>query len=409
MYLSNKPTILVAGKGYSAYRGYSLVELNDAGFDVWLCDDEELTTAEGLLVQQYMKVDFAQDPVSEAKRIFTRLEGIEFLRGVCYIENLLPWAAEFCHEIAVPFIDPAAARRVRSKYAMREAFAAAGLNTPWHVVGTAAELPAANVRFPAIVKPEEGYSSIGVELVTDHAQLREYLGRSNNVRSDSYVLEGIVRGREYSIEGYIRDGAVVTSGLTYKFKTRPPFFEETGQYCSRSTKIPAEYERLFAAAARSVGIESTIFHFEFMVDGDVLTPIEIGARLAGDKIPYLHRRVSGRSILLDFLDQSVEYPRTEQQGIGIVFFVPTKAGTVSDSFPPAGLEAELGECFFECASGKVVQTAPHDFFVRLGFAIVPAETIEDFVVRANRKIDLFEHGSGIELHRLELDVASSPL
>ena len=400
------------GKGYNAYRLYALEELHDAAFQVYLCDDEELDPAAGALVRRAVRIDFSRPPAEEADRVAGDLDGVGFARGVCYIESLLPWAAEFLQRLGVPYIDPAKVHRVRSKYAMRQAFAEAGLPTPWHRLGKAAELLAADIPFPAVVKPEEGYSSIGVELVESREHLREYFARDNNVRSETYLLEGVLRGREYSVEGYIRDGEPVATGLTCKFKTPLPFFEELGQYCSREIGVTGEQRALFDAAARAMGIDSTVFHFEFVSDGDVLTPIEIGARLGGDKIPYLHRRATGRSLLLDFLDRPVAYPMTPQEGVGIVFFVPRESGVVPAAFEPELCRDELGESFIECTAGKVVRTAPDDFFARLGFAVVNAGTIEDFVVLANERMALFERRVGIALHRLELDpsypLAGSP-
>lgn len=401
--------VLVVGKGYGAYRGYALEEMRDARVRVYLCDDEDLESDEADLVEGILRVDFGRPPEQEAQRLASLLADTRFDKGLCYIENLLLWAATFLQRLGIEFADPELVRAVRSKHLMRRAFAVAGLPTPGNQVGEPVELLAADLEFPLVIKPEEGYSSIGVELVGSRQYLQEYFARDNNAKADRYVVEQVVCGAEYSVEGYARDGEVVATGLTTKFKTAAPFFEELGQFCSRETGVTEAQGELFAAAVRAVGLDSSVFHFEFIDDGATLTPIEIGARLGGDKIPYLHRRATGRSLLLEYLGHSVPYPRTSDPGVGIVFFVPQEPGVVSEAFSPAELRAELGESFIECGPGKVVRTAPDDFFVRLGFAVLTAPTAEEFTARANAKVELFERAVGVGLHRLCLDHPNPPV
>ncbi|SDP96936.1 ATP-grasp domain-containing protein [Actinopolyspora xinjiangensis] len=395
--------ILVVGKGYSAYRGYALEELRDAGVRVYLCDDEELEPGEANLIERMLYVDFERPPEQEAERLADQIADTQFDRSLCYIESLLSWTAEFSQFLGIAFSDPERMRAVRSKYLMRRAFADAGLATPNNQVGEPAELLATDLTFPLIIKPEQGHSSIGVEMIGSHEQLTEYFGRDNNAKADRYVVEQVVRGVEYSVEGYTHDGKTVATGLTTKFKTEPPFFEELGQFCARGVDVTEAQRELFTAAVRAVGLDSSIFHFEFMADNASLTPIELGARMGGDKIPYLHRRATGRSLLLEYLGRPVSYPRTSDPGVGIVFFVPREPGMVPEAFPPAELRAELGESFIECGPGKVVLTTPDDFFVRLGFAVLTAPTAEEFVARANAKVEMFEQAVGIGLHRLRFD------
>lgn len=400
----DKPVVLVVGKGFSAYRGYNLDELYEADRVVWLVDDDDVEPEEQHLVARHVRVDFSQDAQGQAEELIADLDGMSFDVGVCYIEGLLPWAAQFFEALGVTFIAPAQALRVRSKHELRNAFEAAGLPTPRHRRGSETELSSAQIDFPVIIKPEFGFSSIGVELIQSRDELTIYFQRKNNVEADTYVVEGLIDGREYSIEGYSRDGAITASGLTTKFKTPLPFFEELAQFCSRDIGLTDAYRALFDTAVRSLDIPTSTFHFEFFEKNGIRTPVEIGARLAGDKIPYLHRRVSGRSILLDYLGDDVTFPTVGSTGLGIVFFVPKAPGVVAEDFPPDGLAEQLGEHFVEAPAGRNVQVAPDDFFVRLGFCLVEADDIETFVTEANRRIEAYEQAAGIALHRLVSDV-----
>ncbi len=392
--------IIVIGKGYDAYRGYHMEELHQAGKSIWLVDDEELLDRASLIVKEFRKADFDRSALRQAEQFAASASLPEAAIGLCYIESLLPWAAEFFAYLKVPFLTVEQARVARSKHEIRRAFETAGLPTPGYVLGTPERLLEMDHAYPVIVKPEQGYSSIGVERIPDRIGLASYFARDNNVHAESYVVEGVIDGTEYSIEGYANDGKVITSGLTIKFKTPLPYFEEIGHYCARSIQPGTAHRDVFERAVRALGIESSPFHFEFIDARGVLTPVEIGARLAGDKIPYLHRRVSGRSVLLEYLGVGREFPVVDSDGLGIVFFVPSEKGVVSDGFPSRKLDAALGEHYYECYPGKLAQTAPDDFFVRLGFCLIEANSVEEFAFRANEKIALFEQESEVRIHRI---------
>lgn len=399
--------VLVIGKGFDAYRGYNLEELRAAGRTIWLVDDEAPGSSDDYEIDRFLAVDFSQPAHQQAIDLATEIKETDVEVGICYIESLLPWAADFFASLGVEFITAEQALLVRSKHQLRAAFEAAGLPTPKHQRGERDALLSSSIEYPVIVKPEFGYSSIGVELVTSHDELVRYFDRENNVTADTYVVEGVIEGREFSIEGYARDGVITASVLTTKFKTRLPYFEELAQYSSRLINVSPRQRKFFEQTVAALGISTSPFHCEFFEKDDLLTPVEVGARLAGDKIPYLHRRVTGRSMLLDYLGDDIAFEREKSDGLGIVFFVPRAPGVVANSFPPEGLAETLGEHFFEAPAGKTIKIAPDDFFVRLGFCLVEANTAKEFALEANRRIDIYERASGIDLHRLDLPALDS--
>ncbi|TCK65760.1 ATP-grasp domain-containing protein [Curtobacterium sp. PhB136] len=393
--------VVVVGKGHFAYRGYNLEELKDAGVRTILVDDDPLSNEEAVLIESLLSVDFTATPEDEALRVQSALpDGA--VRGICYIESLLPWAARFFAAIGVDFLSAEQAVAVRSKSALRKAFEVAGLHTPWNIKGTPSDLLAHDaLEYPLIVKPDDGFSSIGVELLASHDELVRYFARDNNVNAEQYVLEGVLDGAERSLEGFIRDGEVSVIGLTTKFKTSRPFFEELGHYIDPAVAPTPAHVDAVAATMRAMGISTSPFHFEFFEHHGDLLPVEVGARPGGDKIPYLHRRASGKSLLLTYLDKDHAYPSESPSGVGIVFFVPAEAGTVVADFPNETVARALGEHAFEAHAGKAVQAAPEDFFARLGFAVIVAPTVDEFLRNANERIDLMERAAGIALHRLE--------
>lgn len=391
---------VVVGKGHFAYRGYNLEELSDAGVRTTLVDDDPLSNVEAALIEALVSVDFTAAPEDEAHRVQSCMpDGVA--RGICYIESLLPWAARFFATIGIDFLSPGQAAAARSKSSLRSAFERAGLHTPWNAKGTPSELLGkGSLDYPLIIKPDDGFSSIGVELLRSHDELMRYFERDNNVRSDQYVLEGVLDGDERSLEGFIRDGEVSVIGVTTKFKTSRPFFEELGHFIDPALAPTPAHVDAISSTMGAMGISTSPFHFEFFEHEGDLLPVEVGARPGGDKIPYLHRRASGKSLLLDYLDKEHAYPSESPSGVGIVFFVPASAGVVASDFPQEALARELGEHTFEAHAGKSVRAAPEDFFARLGFSVIVARTVEQFRRTANERIELMERASGITLHRL---------
>jgi len=192
--------VFVIGKGHSSYRIYNLEELHQAGVRIWLFDNEPLDSAEKKLVYKYYSVDFEGNAAQQAASFAKEFEVPPVDFGICYIESLIPWSAEWFSHLGVKFLSPAEAQKVRSKYQMRAAFAHAGMRTPRYFRGTPSQLLDTELEFPVVVKPEYGYSSIGVELICDARELSVYFKRDNNVRSDTYIVEGQVTRAEHCTE-----------------------------------------------------------------------------------------------------------------------------------------------------------------------------------------------------------------
>ena len=158
---------------------------------------------------------------------------------------------------------------------------------------------------------------------------------------------------------------------------------------------------LFSQVVTALEINNSILHLEYFDSQGKLTPVEVGGRLGGDKIPYIQRRANGKSLLLEYLNIRHNFKMSSDVGIGIIFFVPSESGKVISTFPSKKLIAELGEHFIETKAHAEIQVAPEEFFVRLGFKVLNAASIDEFVQRGNEFISLFERESGIKLHRLQ--------
>ena len=137
-------------------------------------------------------------------------------------EVSLKATAALAYRLGLPFYaDPETVRRCQDKDAMRAAYAAAGVAVP--AFARCASLDEAlafarSRRFPLVVKPSRGWGQRGVARVEDDAELgrafEEALAHSASVGLPLAVVESWLEGREYSVNGWIEDGTLVSYCVT---------------------------------------------------------------------------------------------------------------------------------------------------------------------------------------------------
>lgn len=208
-------TILIVGCGFpqlSLIRAAKRCGLRVVGADknplaigVGLCDDfEELSTSD---------VDGLCDFVRRAQIQAMTTTGSEVsLRAT----------ASVAARLSIPFYaDPETVRLCQDKDAMRARYASAGLAVPSFVrcdnSGDALTFAKAH-GYPLVVKPARGWGQRGVARVDHDAELEvavgEALAHSRSAGLPSAVVEEWLEGREYSVNGWIEDGTLVSYCVT---------------------------------------------------------------------------------------------------------------------------------------------------------------------------------------------------
>lgn len=137
-------------------------------------------------------------------------------------EVSLKATAQVAAQLRLPFYaDPETVRRCQDKDAMRTAYAAGGLSVPGFArCGTLAEARAlAEERgFPLVVKPARGWGQRGVARVENDGELarafEEARGHSASAGLPLVIVEAWIDGREYSVNGWIEDGTLVSYCVT---------------------------------------------------------------------------------------------------------------------------------------------------------------------------------------------------
>lgn len=208
-------------------------------------------------------------------------------------------AARVSMALGLPGHPVEAAAAARSKHAMRRAFNAARMRTPWFF-----DLPAqADVRqfalrlvYPCVVKPLGLSGSRGVikaansrEFEAAVARVRALLARAE-VRAlrtgltDALLVEGYIEGREYAVEGLVSEGRLRVLAIFEKPDPLDgPFFEETIYVTSAEAggsdrgAIEAEVQR----AVTALGLTHGPVHAECRVGPQGVTMLEVAARPIG--------------------------------------------------------------------------------------------------------------------------------
>jgi biotin carboxylase len=137
-------------------------------------------------------------------------------------EVALRATAELTHRMGLRFYaDPETVRRCQDKDTMRAAYAAGGVAVPPFAACETLEQARAFARregYPLVVKPSRGWGQRGVARVEDDDELarsfREAQDHSASAGLPVVVVEAWLDGREYSVNGWIEDGRLVSYCVT---------------------------------------------------------------------------------------------------------------------------------------------------------------------------------------------------
>jgi biotin carboxylase len=119
------------------------------------------------------------------------------------------------------YADPETVRRCQDKDAMRAAYARASVRVPAFArCESVSDARAVGARYgyPLVVKPARGWGQRGVARVDDERDLvrafEEARAHSASAGLSAVIVEGWLEGREYSVNGWIEDGRLVSYCVT---------------------------------------------------------------------------------------------------------------------------------------------------------------------------------------------------
>jgi biotin carboxylase len=305
------------------------------GPDSWSRD----LVAEGV-IEKFVGLD-----MSDAETLFERClaaitrvaRELGELDGVCsFSEMAMPLVARLAEKLGLPGNTPDAVDAARDKHQTRSRMAAAGLPTPRHfLIEAAAQLDAAaaEVGFPAVIKPIFGAASIGVVRVDSLEELRAAYARVVRDMGGARIVAGALQlgdgagadgaelspapsdgggtaaswikttimmeeyldGPEVDVDVVFSESQAVYGVVTDNWPTVEPYFNETGS--NAPSILPAYQQReLLDLAVRAVsclGFALGVFHVECKYTSRGPRLIEVNCRMGGGPVRSMNLLVWG--------------------------------------------------------------------------------------------------------------------
>jgi len=198
--------------------------------------------------------------------------------------------------IGIPF---SVAKKARNKYLFRKFCEENGIKAPKNMlIKSARDLSCAadNFAFPVVLKPTYGSSSafvVKAENKEEFYSTYEYIKKNISSKVESALSEGLdilveeyIDGDEVDIDILLQNGKIKFWSITDNYKTREPFFVETGQAIPSSLpkKNQGELLELAELTLEKLGVQNGCVHFEAKISHTGPAPIEVNLRMGGDEV-----------------------------------------------------------------------------------------------------------------------------
>ena len=284
-----KKNCLILGAGLM--QKPAILSARKLGFKVCLVDADEKAVCISL-ADEFKKIDlkdkegilsYASDlQKSEAGLAAVFTAGTDFSASVSYV----------CEKLGLAAHSYQAALNASIKNRMRDCFAAAGVPSPDYLHITKEELNnpellnnvLEKLTYPFVIKPVDNMGARGCRMVRSK---KEFLPAAtcavNNSRTGTAILEGYMKGEEYSIDALVYDGKFIVTGFAVRHIKYDPYFIEVGH------TMPAVLEKsvhdqlisVFALGAKALGLTCGVAKadIKFTEKGPMIG--EIAARLSG--------------------------------------------------------------------------------------------------------------------------------
>ena len=322
-------TVVVIGAGYEGKRRYyqrlaglgaRLVIIDEPGHWSQSLTDEITGT-------RWAAAPITGNPDTDAEAILgaLRRSGVRPDGVLTFWENSVCEAARVAEALGLPGNPPEAVDAARSKVRTRELSARLGLPTPKaQRVRSLDELfaAAADVGFPAVVKPEFGASAVGCVRVDD---LESLPGVYKLIRAivtpeqdeifragSDLLVEQYLDGVEFDVDLILQDGECVFSSVSQNWPTAEPSFQETGLHLppDHNKKAVAGLVDLSVQTVQAFGFRRGVLHVEGKCTSRGPRVIEVNARMGGTRIHQMVEAVWGVDLIEAQLRSCLDLPQT---------------------------------------------------------------------------------------------------
>ena len=322
------PTVVVIGAGYEGKRrcyqrlarlGARLVIVDEPGHWSQSLTDEITAT-------HWVAAPISGNPDADAEAILgaLRRSGVRPDGVLTFWEDSAREAARVAAALGLPGNPPQAVDAARSKVRTRELSARLGLPTPKALpVRSLDELfaAAAEVGFPAVVKPEFGAEAMGCVRVDGLESLAGVYKLVRAVVTPEYntifragsdlLLEQYLDGVEFDIDLVLQDGGCVFSSVSQNWPTAEPSLQETGLHIppDHNKKAVRELVDLSVQTVQSFGFRRGVLHVEGKCTSRGPRVVEVNSRMGGGRIHYMVEAVWGVDLIEAQLRSCLDLPQ----------------------------------------------------------------------------------------------------
>lgn len=309
-------SVLVVGAGYSGKRRV-YERLAELGVGAAVVDEpghwSESLVTDGL-ASEWVAAPVTGDPDTDAAAVLEALgrADVEVDGVMTYWEDSVAVAARVAAALGLPGNSPAAVDAARSKIRMREVSARLGLPTPRaQRVRSLDELfaAAAQIGFPAVVKPEFGASAMGCVRVDSFDSLPGLYRLVRDVvrpetdgifrAGNDLLLEEYLDGVEFDVDLVMQDGACVFSSVSQNWPTAEPSLQETGLHCppDHSRRAVRRLVDLSVRTVQAFGLGRGVLHVEGKCTSRGPRIVEVNTRMGGGRIHQMVEAVWGVDLI----------------------------------------------------------------------------------------------------------------
>jgi biotin carboxylase len=390
-----RPTLLVIGTGLRSYREYLLRAISSQ-FRIHLFHTAEPSWEKEYVAGWTVLASTADGPaMAEAARELREREPVDGV--LCWDEARIHATAYVAQALGLPNGDPDVIARLRDKGQTRAALAGAGVPQPRSVpVADEAEAlaAAAEVGYPAILKPRGLGASLGVVRVENAQELRRMYPFTRDTQAPEPVevperpvlVEECVIGEEISIDSVISGGRLTPLFIGRKVLGYPPYAEEVGHFVSADDALLRDDAllALLADTHAALGFTDGWTHTEVMLTGNGPKLIEVNGRLGGDLIPYLGLLATGVDPGLAAAQAACGLPpqltanRNRTAAVRFFYVAEDNTEITSVSFDASQLPDEVHQTIVVAAPGAVVSPPPKGTaFGRIAAAVAVADSVPE--------------------------------
>ncbi|EGR7968208.1 ATP-grasp domain-containing protein [Vibrio vulnificus] len=202
-------------------------------------------------------------------------------------EDLLP-VAYAKQALGLPGVHPEQALLFRNKLLMKQRLAPTSIVIPaFSPASETQRLFAMLKQFgKLIIKPQDGYSSKAITVVSSPQALEHYLSE-NHECLDQYLAEEFIAHDMFHLDAVVANGDILFSTLG---KYDQPLFEYrdhqwiVSRLTNQKSALHEQAKRALGQILKHFDTHSGVFHFEFFSDGESVVFCEIAMRPAGGAI-----------------------------------------------------------------------------------------------------------------------------